>query len=138
MADVSIDFNTAADTDLVLNFFGTSNSGVLTWMEYEDYFQFADVIKSAGRQRAVTTKTTTYTITKADEVIVCNSTTPFTVTLPVATGSGQTYAIKNINTGAVTVEGDSSDTIDGSLNQSLNQWDDIQLTDYAANAWVII
>lgn len=87
---------------------------------------------------AVSIVTTTYTILSTDEVIVCNSTTPFTVTLPAATGSGQTYAVKNINTGIITLEGNSSDKIDGELNQTINQWEDIQLTDYAANAWIII
>lgn len=45
-ADISFDFNPPADVDCVLNFFGTTNAGVLTWMEDEDYFQFADVIVS--------------------------------------------------------------------------------------------
>ena len=40
--------NEAADTDIILNFIGTTNSGVLTWMEDEDYFQFADSIKLDG------------------------------------------------------------------------------------------
>jgi hypothetical protein len=43
-ADISIDLNTGADTDLVLNFAGTTNSGVLTWMEDEDYFKVGDEI----------------------------------------------------------------------------------------------
>jgi len=95
------------------------------------------VVKTGGRKRAVNIQTTTYTATVADEVIVCNSTTAFTVTLPVATGSGQTYAIKNINTGAVTVS-KAGDTIDGETTQTLGQWDAIQLVDVAANVWIII
>lgn len=31
-----------ADTDLTINFVGTTNSGVLVWMEDEDYFKFDD------------------------------------------------------------------------------------------------
>lgn len=95
-------------------------------------------LTTMGNRQAVATKTTTYTLTGTDEVIVCNSTTAFTVTLPVASGSGQHYTIKNINTGIITVEGDTSDTIDGELNQSLDRWDSIQLVDYAANAWIIV
>ena len=34
----------AADTDTVLNFFGTTNSGVVSWMEDEDYFKFGDTV----------------------------------------------------------------------------------------------
>jgi hypothetical protein len=41
-ADISIDLNTAADTDLVINLTGTTNSGVLTWMEDEDYLKIGD------------------------------------------------------------------------------------------------
>lgn len=33
---------TVADTDTTVNFAGTTNSGVLTWMEDEDYFKFGD------------------------------------------------------------------------------------------------
>jgi hypothetical protein len=39
----TIRFNAiAADTDVVTNYVGTTSSGVLTWMEDEDYFKFAD------------------------------------------------------------------------------------------------
>ena len=34
--------NVAADTDVVTTWVGTTNSGVLTWMEDEDYFLFGD------------------------------------------------------------------------------------------------
>lgn len=37
-------FITAADTDITLNFIGTTNSGQFKWMEDEDYFQFMDDI----------------------------------------------------------------------------------------------
>jgi len=33
-------FTPSANTDLVMNFVGTTNSGILTWMEDEDYFLF--------------------------------------------------------------------------------------------------
>jgi hypothetical protein len=60
-----------------------------------------------------------------------------TVTLPAATGSGKEYRVKNINSGTVTVEGNSADTIDGELNQSLYQWEGIILVDYATGKWVV-
>ena len=86
----------------------------------------------------VVTKTTTYVLTVADDAVVCNSITAFTVTLPVATGSGRVFKIKNINTGTVTVDGDSSDTIDADSTVLLGQWDSVQLVDYAANKWIIV
>lgn len=95
-------------------------------------------IKSKGDQLAVVTKTADYTAAANDEVIVCNKTTAMTITLPAATGSGQTYSIKNINTGAVTIDGNSADTIDGALTQIIYQWEGIRVHDYAANAWVVI
>lgn len=94
--------------------------------------------KVTGYKQSVTTKTTAYTATNTDDVIVCNSTTAFTITLPVASGSGKVYNIKNINTGAITVDGDSSDTIDGSITIVLGQWDSVTIVDYAANAWAIL
>ncbi len=36
--------NGVANTDYTVNFTGTTNSGVFTWMEDEDYFQFSDDI----------------------------------------------------------------------------------------------
>lgn len=48
-------------------------------------------------------KTTTYTLTADDEVILCNGT--FTVTLPTAVGiTGKKYTIKNVGTGVVTID----------------------------------
>ncbi|KKN51695.1 hypothetical protein LCGC14_0619820, partial [marine sediment metagenome] len=41
---VGFEFQTAADTDLVTTYVGTTNSGVLTWMEDENHFQFADEV----------------------------------------------------------------------------------------------
>lgn len=38
----SITFNGGADTDVSMNFTGTTNSGLFSWMEDEDYFKFSD------------------------------------------------------------------------------------------------
>jgi len=86
----------------------------------------------------VVIKTTTYTALSTDYTIVCNSASNFTVNLPAATGSGKVYLIKNINTGRVTVDANSTNTIDGSLTQSIRQWDSLMIVDYVANAWIII
>ena len=91
-----------------------------------------------GRVLNVVVKTSTYTATTDDDVIICNSTTAFTINLPSATGSGRRFIIKNINTGTVTVDGNSSDTIDGITTQTLGQYDSIQIVDYLANTWEIV
>jgi hypothetical protein len=138
MADISIDLNTLADTDLVLNFFGTTNSGVLTWMEDEDQFKFTDRIQTdGGIIGKITTVTNTYQILVTDETIVCNKTTAFVVTMPTAV-VGQVFEISNINIGSVTVTGSGTDTIDGQTTQVLGQWDTMKVRCYVANKWSII
>ncbi len=49
---------TAVNTDLDLNFIGTTNSGVLTWMEDEDYFLFGDDIMLADGENIILDSTT--------------------------------------------------------------------------------
>jgi hypothetical protein len=129
--------NGVADTDTVLNFTGTTNSGVLTWMEDEDQFKFSDRIQTdGGIIGKITTVTDTYIILVSDETIICNKTTDFTVTLPTGV-IGQRFNIKNINTGLVTVSL-AGDMIDGETSQTLNQWDCMQVQCYAANKWGVI
>lgn len=129
----------AAGVDYILQFNGETNDGVITWMEDEDYFKFSDCLRTeGGRKVNTTTQTGTYAVLAGDEAVICNSATAFTVTLPAAAGSGRKLYIKNINTGDITVDGDSSDTIDGETTQVLSQWDSVQIIDYAANAWVIV
>ena len=96
------------------------------------------VTKTTGRNMTFAIKTDTYTATVNDEIIVCNKGTAMTINLPAASGSGQRFDIKNIGAGAVTIDGDSSDTIDGETTQALNQWDSIAIIDYATNKWIII
>ena len=93
-------------------------------------------VHNTGRRCAVRIITGSDSATSVDEVIVCNSTSALTVTLPTATGSGQAFTIKNINTGAVTVSV-AGDTIDGVTSQILGQWDGMDIVDVSANVWII-
>jgi hypothetical protein len=103
------------------------------------YVSILGGLKTAGeRISGVTTAVDTYNVLGTDETVICNKSTAFTVTLPVATVVGQKFTIKNINTGAVTIEGNGADTIDGELTQIANRWESIQLQCYVANAWVIL
>ena len=71
--------------------------------------------EAAGSGLSVVTKTGDYTITVEDDVILANGT--LTLTLPTAVGiTGKCFEVKNIGTGAVTVDADGSETIDGSLS----------------------
>lgn len=43
----AITFGTTVDSDITLTFQANSNTGILKWMEDEDYFEFSDVIRAA-------------------------------------------------------------------------------------------
>jgi hypothetical protein len=61
----------------------------------------------------ISTNTTAGASSAVDYVYICTST--FTLTLPTAVGNTNTYTIKNIGTGTITVGTTSSQTIDGEL-----------------------
>jgi hypothetical protein len=81
--------------------------------------------------------TGTDSVVATDLLVVCNSVGAFTLTMPTAV-VGQLFHIKNIGAGTVTLEGASSDTIDGDLNQLLYQWDGVVIQCQAANTWVVV
>lgn len=47
------DFNAPTNTDITLNFTATTYSGVLKWMEDEDYFKFNDDIMLTGGENII-------------------------------------------------------------------------------------
>lgn len=79
-------------------------------------------------------KTANYTVKATDHFINCTSNT-FTVTLPTAVGIvGKPYIIKNSGTGAITVDGDGTETIDDATTATLNnQYESITVTSNGAN-----
>jgi hypothetical protein len=84
------------------------------------------------------TKTTDYTTLISDEIILGNSASPITITLITAVGNtGLQYTIKNINTGQVTIDGNTTQTIDGQLTQGLNQYESLTIVSDGSN-WHII
>lgn len=87
---------------------------------------------------AFTNQTSNYTIDNTDCVINCTANT-FTVTLPTAVGvEGQYYIIKNSGTGVITIDGDGSETIDGSLTFILSiQYQSITIISNGLN-WSVI
>ncbi len=91
-------------------------------------------------------KTGTYTATIYDDVVLCNGT--FTVNLYDAGGqtdevgnkvnAGRWLVIKNIGTGAITVDGSESQTIDGATTKALSsQYDVLRITSDGLN-WHIV
>lgn len=68
----------------------------------------------------------------------CDSVSATTQTLPAATGSNKVITIENTNTGLLTVDGNASETINGSLNQVIGQYASLKVRDYAAGKWIVM
>lgn len=95
-----------------------------------------------GGAMAVVSKTTTYTATAADYLILCSAAGgAWTLTLPTAVGiAGKPYSIKKTDaTGlAITVDANGSQTIDGALTQVITeQYTTLTIVSDGAN-WVIL
>lgn len=121
------------------------SSQALNLQEWQDssanvlaYVDKKGLIKSSGRKSALVTKTDNYIVTTNDEIIICNKATAMTITLLAATGSGQTYHIKNIGAGVVTIDANGTELIDGAETKTINQWEFITVVDGASGNWYII
>ncbi len=76
-----------------------------------------------GERKKVVSKTTTYTATVDDDVILCGVVAAWTLSLPPASGAtGRQILIKKTSDdfNALTIDGDGSETIDGAANTTLN------------------
>ena len=107
-----------------------------TWGDARYYTKTAADSKFETIQKSIVTLTSTESILSTDDIILCNGT--FTLTLPSATGSSKLYNIKNIGSGTITLKGNLSETIDGELNQTINQWENINIIDGSINNWYIL
>jgi len=119
----------------VIPFVGTGAPEVVEgklWWDTDD----VTPIQTPG-YRTFVIKVAGYPATVADDVIICNNNTSIAITLPVATGSGKVFSIKNIGVGNATVS-NGTDTIDGQASQVVPRWSCMEIIDYAANAWLII
>lgn len=91
---------------------------------------------------SVANKTTTYTLTTADDVITATTAAgAFTLTLPTAVGNtGKSFYIKrtNASANALTIDGDGTETIDGATTVILRHTNDwIRIVSDGAN-WSIV
>ncbi len=99
-------------------------------------------VDTLGIQANIVTKTTAYTATEADHTILCDATSAaFTVTLPAAASyPGQILVIKKIDSSgnAVTIDGNSTETIDGATTASLSaQWQS-KVIQSNGTAWYVL
>jgi len=98
--------------------------------------------KYVDDKRNIRTEISNYTATLIDHVIICDTTTAsFIVTLPAASTATKTiYHIKKIDStgNTVTIDGNSSETIDGATTKVINiQYDNVMLICDGSN-WHII
>ena len=93
--------------------------------------------ENKGNVRAVASKSANYTATANDGLILCTGT--FTVTLPAAATVGANFAlvIKNASTGVITVDGNASETIDGSTTITVPAYDAVTVISDGSN-WAAI
>jgi hypothetical protein len=88
-----------------------------------DIIAYGQIVPHGGIIYPASKKTATYPIQIGDEVIFVTNTssTPYSVTLPTASGIGQKYTIKKTdsNTNAITVATSNTQTIDGATTYSL-------------------
>lgn len=80
----------------------------------------------------VTTTSAAYTLTTADEYLVCESGTSFAVTFPFAVAGSHEFMVKNIGAGTVTLTANTIDRLDGGTTIALAQWEKSRLFDYRA------
>jgi Carbohydrate esterase, sialic acid-specific acetylesterase len=101
----------------------TPNSVItFVWNQTTASWYLINVNTNTGNQRLINTVTTSTTLAatgNATYYYLVNSASVTTQTLPTAVGNTDTYVIKNINTGVVTVATTSSQTIDGVTTQTL-------------------
>jgi len=95
---------------------------------------------TVGVKRVVSTYTANQTLDADDDMVIC-TTNAFTVTLPTAASiTGKVYDIKNsaANTGnLITVDGNGTETIDGSLTYSVVAGNSLKIVSDGTN-WHII
>lgn len=91
---------------------------------------------------AISSVSSTYTVTADDSIVICE-TNYFTVNLPTASGiNGRQYTIKrawdNSAPGSITIDGYSTQTIDGSSTYSLGSAGDYVVIVSDGSNWVVV
>lgn len=126
------DDDTTPDTYSVLEF-GSVGDGTVTRVK---------LAQGAVARRAVTSKTANYTATTNDDLIVCDTSSGgFTITLPAVSGiDGKLLQIKKTTSdfNVVTIDGNSSETIDGATTIGLiTQYESVTLV-AGASEWHVV
>jgi hypothetical protein len=114
-------------------------------LENSSIYDDGSIQTTQGRAIECTLTTTTpYVVLSTDELVVVNAAAvsggaSFVVNLPVAAGLGRSVMVKSINSRAVEVTPNGTDTIDGTNNAAIICFKGVvKLVDYAANKWVVV
>lgn len=142
--EVGLGTVTDAATDTISRdaIYASSNAGsAVDWGAGNKDVYLAEI---SGHMHKILTVTGNTTLNYSHELVLCNSASALTITLPAAASHpGKEYTITNINTGKVTVDGNSTEEIrDPSLGsaQTLDLWvqyDSIRIVS-DGNAWWVI
>ena len=74
----------------------------------------------------------------ATSLVILGDTTSGNITVNLPTSvDGKHYFIKNTGTGTLTIDGNSSETIDGALTQTLTQYESLHIVGDGSNWWII-
>lgn len=136
-------YNSVNNTDVGIATAGTGNvvirpntNATATFSASQCQFD-KPVYTAGGIKRYRQAKTAAYTLLATDDVIDCTSGT-FTLTLTAAAGvEGRVFTIVNTGAGVITLDGDGSETINGSATRTLNQWDSVDIMS-TGSGWIVI
>jgi hypothetical protein len=95
----------------------------------------AEWLESLGVETEVTSQAGNYLVTETDYLVLVDSATPCTVTLPTPV-VGKGYIIKSLGVGAVTLD-TVAGTIDGEAEQVVSQFDSVQLLSDGTNYHIV-
>lgn len=89
---------------------------------------------------AILTKTATYSVVATDgrNVLVLASNTITINLYAVASNAGKVVTIKNVGAGAITIDANASETIDGALTQTIASANQSLTLVCTGSAWVLI
>jgi hypothetical protein len=137
-ADVADDLQNAIS--IGYNAKATKSNTIQLGNNYITNINTSGTIKSGGIISKLVSINDNYTVLPSDEIIIVNSTSLKTITLPNASElSGRTYLIKRIGTGTITVAAATSDYIDGLSTFTLGvRYKYVKLVSDGTTNWVIV
>ena len=137
----SLTVGTDADSDVVMNWVANSNSGVLTWMEDEDWFDFSDTLKTSAARIKSTTRIDSgdspYTTTNLVDVLFAD-TDGGAITVNLQAGvEGRRLRIVNCGTSGndVTITPNGAETVRGDAGQTLADGEILILVYESVESW---